>query len=264
MKASIILALILASVAALANLLGGFLSVAKKVKQSTLRYFIAIAAGFILAVTILDLYPDVIRGLSYGSLLILVGFAAIFVMENFFASHAHDQPGHDTTHECEHDHTFLGKQYEQECLAKKSVLVAFAGFLIHTFFDGAAIAARIIVSPAAGILVFIAVLSHKIPEGFSMSSLFQAGKFTRLQAFLAATALGISTIVGAVVIYLTRQAEFSLIFLALATGSFTYIVTSELVPYISGTKDKKGILFFLLGIVLFYVTSLVLDKVGLQ
>ncbi|MCL5260239.1 MAG: ZIP family metal transporter [Gammaproteobacteria bacterium] len=251
------LALLLSFVAGLANLIGGFLSVAKTIKQETLRNFIALSAGFILAVTILDLYPDVIRGLDYGPLLILVGFFAIFVLENFFANFAH----HD---HCEHDHTFMGKQYEHHRLSKNSVLIAFLGFVIHTFFDGAAISARILVSPAAGILVFLAVLSHKIPEGFSMSALFQAGKFSRTKSFLAATALGVSTILGAIIVYLTKQTEFSLVFLALATGSFTYIVTSELVPYISVTRDKKSILFFLLGIGLFYLTSIALGHFGIK
>ncbi|MFH0937529.1 MAG: hypothetical protein V1808_04525 [Candidatus Daviesbacteria bacterium] len=52
-----VLALILSLVAGLADVLGGFFSVAKSVSRKTLSYFIAISAGFILAVTILDLYP---------------------------------------------------------------------------------------------------------------------------------------------------------------------------------------------------------------
>lgn len=252
-----ITALVLSVIAGLADVLGGFLSVAQRVSRQTLNYFIAVSAGFILAVTFLDIYPQVITGLSFGPLLILIGFITIFILENLFAVHAHDG-------EEEHDHTFFGEPpHQKDTLLKgHSVWAAFVGLLIHTFFDGAAIAARLIASPAGGILVFIAVLSHKIPEGFSMSSIFQAGGSKRLRAFISAAALGASTVIGATVVYLSRQTEFSLTFLGLAAGSFTYIATSELVPYISETKNKTGIFFFLSGVILFYISSEILASLG--
>lgn len=251
-----LLALILSAIAGFADCLGGFLAVFRKVSHHTLKYFISISAGFILAVTILDLYPEVIKELETGPALILAGFTAIFILENFFAVHAHH--GNE-----EHEHTLMGKHFEKDKLQQHSVWAAFLGLLIHTFFDGAAISARLLFSPTAGILVFIAVLSHKIPEGFSMASIFQAGGLNRMRSFLAATVLGMSTILGAVAVYLTDKMEFSLTFLALAAGSFTYIVASELVPYVSGTKDRKGILFFLSGVILFYLTSQLLSNFGL-
>lgn len=252
-----ILALLLSIIAGSADILGGFLSVAKKVNAKVLSYFVAVSSGFILAVTVLDLYPEVIRELDSGPALILVGFVSIFVLDNFFAVHAHEGKG-------EHEHTMFSGEESGEHLERHSVWAAYAGLLIHTFFDGAAISARILASPAAGILTFIAVLSHKIPEGFSMSSIFQAGKFSRMHAFLAAFSLGVSTILGGVVIFLSGHSDFSLTFLALATGSFTYIAASELVPLISSSRDRKGIFFFLLGIILFYLTSVLLTSVGFK
>jgi zinc transporter ZupT len=251
------LALILSFIAGFADIFGGFLSVGKKVQQKTLSYFIAISAGFILAVTLLDIYPEVIKDSDNGPLLILIGFILIFVTENLFAVHAHEGHG-------EHDHTIFGDQYSEETLLKRhSVLAAFIGLLVHTFFDGAAIAARLLASPIGGILVFLAVLSHKVPEGFAMASIFQAGGTRRLRAFLGAASLGLATVIGAAAVYLTGRPDFSLIFLGLAGGSFTYITTSELIPYITGTKDKKGIFFFLIGVVLFYLTSQLLALFGL-
>ncbi|MCL4365643.1 ZIP family metal transporter [Patescibacteria group bacterium] len=250
-----ILALFLSVIAGMADILGGFLAIARKVDSKILAYFIAVSSGFILAVTVLDLYPEVIRELDYGPVLILVGFTAIFILDNFFAVHAHEgKKGHE--------HTMLAAEGQGERLEKHSVWAAYIGLLIHTFFDGAAISARVLASPAAGILTFIAVLSHKVPEGFSMSSIFRAGKFSRIYAFVAAATLGFATILGAVVIFLSGHSEFSLIFLALATGSFTYIAGSELVPLVSSSRDRKGIMFFLVGILLFYLTSISLSQAG--
>lgn len=266
-----IIALTLSLIAGLADCIGGFLSVAKKVPHKTLNYFIAISAGFILAVTFLNLYPEVISGISDGPLLILIGFASMFILENFFAVHAHGSTPSGRSPQvpqCErdhtHEHTLMGKEFDNDRLQTYSIWAAYLGLLIHTFFDGAAIAARLLASPAGGILVFIAVLSHKVPEGFSMSSIFQAGGNNRWRSFLSAASLGLSTMVGAAAVFLTGKAEFSLTFLGLAAGSFTYITTSELVPFISGTKDKKGLWFFLLGIVLFYLTSTLLNSLGLK
>lgn len=250
-------ALALAIIAGFADVLGGFLSVAKTVSHNTLNYFIAVSAGFILAVTILDIYPEVVGSLSFGPALILIGFTLIFILENMFATKAHGSASSPQVQE--HEHTLMGKHFEGDVLQKQAVWAAFLGLMVHTFFDGAAIAARLISSPTGGILVFLAVLSHKTPEGFSMSSIFLAGGQKRTKAFISAAALGLSTVVGALAVYLTRQTEFSMVFLGLAAGSFTYIVTSELVPFITGSKNKKGIWFFLLGILLYTATSKLLS-----
>lgn len=251
-----ITSLILSTIAGLADGVGGILSVGKQVDQKTLNYFISLSTGFILAVTILDLFPEVIRELPEGPVLILGGFVTIFILENFFAVHAHD--GHK-----DHNHTLIGREWKGDRLEKHSVWAAYLGLLIHTFFDGAAIAARLMVSPLSGVLVFLAVFSHKVPEGFSMASIFQAGGLRRKTALLSSISLGLSTIIGALVVYLSGHSEFSLTFLALATGSFTYVAASELVPFVSGTKDRKGIILFMVGVFLFYLISRLLVQIGL-
>ncbi len=245
------LALTLAIVAGAANFIGGFLSVVRETSRDVLNKFVSISTGFILAVTFLDLYPEVIGNLKEGPLLILAGFVAMFILGNLFAVHAHD--GRE-----EHEHRIMGLEVKEEELERHSVWAAWIGFLIHTFFDGAAIAARMMISPVGGALVFLAVLSHKIPEGFSMSSIFQSARFSRTKSFLSAASLGFSTVFGALMVFVVGHQEFSMIFLALATGSFTFIVASELIPHISGTKSRSGILYFLSGIILFYLTSVFL------
>jgi len=57
--------------------------------------------------------------------------------------------------------------------------IRFCGLLIHTFFDGIAIASGFLVSPALGWIIFIAVFLHKIPEGFTVSSVMLASGRSR-------------------------------------------------------------------------------------
>ena len=58
---------------------------------------------------------------------------------------------------------------------------ALVGLLMHTFVDGVAVASGLRVGAGLGMLVFIAVLLHKFPEGLAISSLFLAAGAGRTQ-----------------------------------------------------------------------------------
>src|SRR5438132_13922859 len=47
---------------------------------------------------------------------------------------------------------------------------------VHTFFDGVAIAAGFMIGPALGALLSIAVVLHKVPEGFTIAPSAAAGE----------------------------------------------------------------------------------------
>ena len=51
---------------------------------------------------------------------------------------------------------------------------AVGGLWIHTFFDGVSIASAFLVNFKVGLLVFIAILLHKMPEGFTVASIMLA------------------------------------------------------------------------------------------
>ena len=48
------------------------------------------------------------------------------------------------------------------------------GLAIHTFFDGVAIASGFLVSTWLGVVIFLAVFLHKLPEGFTVASVVLA------------------------------------------------------------------------------------------
>jgi ZIP family zinc transporter/zinc and cadmium transporter len=75
--------------------------------------------------------------------------------------------------------------------------LAVIGLGVHTLFDGVAIAAGYMVSPTLGGLLFLAVLVHKVPEGFTIASLLLAGGHSRATAIAAGGALGLLTLGGA-------------------------------------------------------------------
>ena len=109
------------------------------------------------------------------------------------------------------------------------------GLTLHTFFDGVAIASGFLVSGRLGILLFLAVLLHKLPEGVTIASVMVAGGQSRARAVGAAAVLGGATVLG---VLLTEQvAPLARHGLALSAGVTLYVAASNLVPEF---QSKRG------------------------
>jgi ZIP family zinc transporter/zinc and cadmium transporter len=127
---------------------------------------------------------------------------------------------------------------------------ALVGLLLHTFFDGVAIASGFSVSPSLGFLVFMAILLHKLPEGLAISSLFLAAGAGRRAALGAATALGVATVVGVLLTeYLTGLQDVGL---AVAAGVTLYVAASNLVPEFQSKLGWRMPLSFFAGCGLYF------------
>ncbi|MFL5598782.1 MAG: ZIP family metal transporter, partial [Gemmatimonadaceae bacterium] len=128
---------------------------------------------------------------------------------------------------------------------------ALAGLMLHTFVDGVAIASGFGVSDALGMLVFLAILLHKLPEGLAISSLFLASGESRAAALGASGALAVSSLVGA---FLTQQVPvLGRYGLPLAAGVTLYVGASNLVPEFQGKREWRLPISFFLGCGLYYL-----------
>ena len=140
--------------------------------------------------------------------LILLGYVIVHTFEHVFAAHLHF--GEETHHD--------------ELLNPVVRISALVGMLVHTFFDGVAIGAGFVVSPSVGILIFLAVFLHKIPDGFTISSLFVSSGYSTRSALAAATSLGASTLLGVLVVHIAGSGvNYAL---PLSTGSTLYVAAS--------------------------------------
>jgi len=81
-------------------------------------------------------------------------------------------------------------------LRARAAWSALAGLALHAFFDGALIAAGFWVSMQLGILLFLAIFLHKIPEGFTAASIMRASGRSGAAVVGAAAAISISTLPG--------------------------------------------------------------------
>jgi len=59
-------------------------------------------------------------------------------------------------------------------LEHHAAMAGVSALMVHTFFDGVSIAVLRLVSPQLGVLIFIAILLHKVPEGFTVASMMLA------------------------------------------------------------------------------------------
>jgi ZIP family zinc transporter/zinc and cadmium transporter len=132
---------------------------------------------------------------------------------------------------------------------------ALAGLLLHTFFDGVAIASGFGVSQSVGSLVFIAILLHKLPEGLAISSLFLAAGAGRRQALGASGLLGVATVAGVLLTdQVTLLREYGL---ALSAGVALYVGASNLVPEFQGKHGWRLQISFFAGCALYFLAHAV-------
>jgi ZIP family zinc transporter/zinc and cadmium transporter len=227
-------ALLYTAVAASANIIGAVAVVShSRWSVRALDNMVALSAGFMVSVALLDLAPDAI--LTHGppaGLIILIGYLLVHLTQHTLAPHFH-----------------FGEEVHQ--VTKVVSFSALVGLMLHTFVDGVAIASGFGVSESLGILVFLAILLHKLPEGLAISSLFLAAGGSRGAALGASAALAVSSLLGAL---LTQQLPLLQEYgLPLAAGVTLYVGASNLVPEFQGKKGWSLPVSFFLGCALYYL-----------
>jgi len=219
--------------AAAANVLGGLILFPSKLHSTYIRflkYVLALGAGFMLAVTLFEIlpktillwqkqYPDSSQDLYLPMLLLMAGYLLTQFLEHTIAPHFH-----------------LGEEvHSDEMITRSSAYTAVGGLLVHSFFDGVSIAAAAHIDKNLGLLVFVAVLLHKFPEGFTIGSMVLAtGK--GLRGVVAGTSLlGLTTLVGVIAFYLIGSSIESTVAYALplAGGVTLYVAASDLIPEVN-------------------------------
>ena len=236
-------ALLYALIAAAGNVLGALAVTRRAVRElRVIELLVAFGAGFMLSVAIVELLPAALsRSGALAPGLVLAGYLAVHLTQHTVTPHFH----------------FGEETHSVSSVAGTSALV---GLLLHTFFDGVAIASAFLVRDELGIMVFIAIFLHKLPEGVTISSIMLAGGRTGGRAVGAAGLLGLATLVGVV---LTDEMSFLVQHgLALSAGVTIYVAASNLVPEFQGKPGWKLPASFFAGAVVFFVTKVLMERVS--
>ena len=227
------ISLILGVVAGFANLFGGAIVSARPWSRTFLTYFIALGSGFMLATAITEMVPESLHlAPAEAPILILLGYFIVHFFEHSWPAHFH----------------FGEETHADEFLNPSVAYTALGGLTIHTFFDGVALASGFLVSNWLGMVIFGAVILHNIPEGFTIASVMSAARKSRNAGLWAAATLGISSMVGIVVMALAQQ--FVSYGLALSAGVTLYVAASDLIPEVNKNPGPKIALTVAAGVAL--------------
>src|SRR5215207_4875401 len=227
--------------AAGANVLGGLVLVksgAHRYGERFLKYLVALGAGFMLAAIFIEILPEAVGG---AMTLLLVGYLSIQFFEHTLAPHFH----------------FGAETHPESFLRPSSAYTAVGGLCIHTFFDGVSIASAFLVNFKVGILVFIAILLHKMPEGFTVASIMLATGRSTQKALIATAAIGAATLAGVISVALlnTRMSNAVGYALPFSAGVTLYVAASDLIPEVNHKEERNPTVSIVVfgGVALFYL-----------
>jgi len=255
MEPSFVQLLAFGLLAAGANVLGGVVLFPSRKRigpRRSLKYLLALGAGFMLAVTFFEIvpktviawqkaHPDWTENLYPPMLLLLVGYLLTQFFEHTVAPHFH-----------------LGEEYHSDhVVSSKTAYTGLVGLLIHTFFDGVSIAAASQLDFRVGLLVVVAVILHKFPEGFTIGSMIMAAGKGRREVLIATSLLGAMTFAGIMLFYLVgNRFGISIAYaLPLASGVTLYVAASDLIPEVNHHGGNRGLvsLSIFTGVAFFFL-----------
>jgi len=243
--------------AAGANLLGGFVLIrsgAHRLGERFLKYLVALGAGFMLAAIFIEIVPESVSiwtenltGKSAAAevvgamTLLLSGYLLIQLFEHTLAPHFH----------------FGAETHPESFMKPSAAYTAVGGLWIHTFFDGVSIAAAFLVNFRVGLLVFVAILLHKMPEGFTVASIMLASGRSSGKALWATAAIGAATLAGVVAVALldTRIKGAVAYALPFSAGVTLYVAASDLIPEVNHKEERNPMVSIVVfgGVAFFYL-----------
>jgi ZIP family zinc transporter/zinc and cadmium transporter len=206
---------------------------------------VGLGAGFMLATSIVHMLPVAVGEGERGPLLILAGYFLVHFFEHTVAPHFH----------------FGEETHEHAMDAPSASWTALAGLSVHAFFDGLSIASGLAVSRSLGVLVFVAILLHKLPEGFTVASIAMASGQGRKGALRASLVLASATLLGALSLV---EPSWVTIALPLSTGVTLYVAASDLIPEVNALRSFRMAASVFTGVALSLLGARLLELAGLH
>ncbi len=242
--------------AAAGNVVGGLVLVtsgAHRLGERFLKYLVALGAGFMLAAIFIEIVPETVniwteskgvrdsKAIIGAMTLLLAGYLLIQLVEHTIAPHFH----------------FGEETHPESFMRPSAAYTAVGGLWIHTFFDGVSIASAFLVNYRVGLLVFIAILLHKMPEGFTVASIMLASGRSIRTALIATAAIGAATLAGVIGVVLLNARMSTAVFYALpfSAGVTLYVAASDLIPEVNRKEERNPVVSIVVfvGVALFYL-----------
>ena len=228
----------------------GYVPLSLELSSKRLIQFTAVGAGVLIASAFLVIIPEGMEIMEENAvepsilgMAILGGFALMLILEIFGLPHAvhHDE-----------DKDLLG-------------LSATFGLLVHGAADGLAVGASVSSSTETGLIVFVAIMLHKGPAAFGLSSFLQHIKIDKQRSRMYLLLFAISSPIMAIATFFilkdTTLATDENIGLALmfSAGTFIYVATVDVLPEVHSHEHghDSSVKYVILGMALIFLTTLI-------
>jgi zinc and cadmium transporter len=209
------------------SLAGGFVPLIRDWSHRSLLIPVSFSGGVLLGAAFFDMIPEcaALLGQWLGWPL-LAGFLTIFALERFVLVHPY--PAGAEAHGEQH-HIHLG-------------WVAYAGLSFHSLLDGLALSSTY-ERPDVGGVVMLAVLFHKMPDAFALTSLLLLDRWSRAAIVGWMTLFAFSTPAGAMLTWFALRGVSDEVLgaaIALSAGTFLAVATSDVLPQIRRFDDQRA------------------------
>lgn len=221
-----------------------------------LRGIMALGAGFLVALVLLELLPASIEqagGEAHGVFgLVLAAAAAVFAFDRWIAprlsfldisedvdgcAHHHDYP-HDHGHDhgdghgphADHAHAACG----HPILGHGAACSALGCLAVCTFFDGVALSASFAAGSSLGWLVMVGLILHLLPEGILAASVTLAAGASKRMARRAVLIVGVALLLGALMPFM--MGPLVPLALPIAAGILLFVALAQLIPAAATTS----------------------------
>lgn len=222
----------------LAALAGGVVATAAAggtlaLHPSWISRLVSFAVGALLGAVFLELLPHALEegGAEQVMVTMLVGLLGFFLLEKFVLwrhAHGHDQHADDAD-ETEHAHALHVHGGADQ---GRSGLMILIGTSVHNFCDGVVIAAAFLAGTKLGVAATVAIVAHAVPQQVGDFAVLVHSGYSRARALTYNVAVGIATLIGALVGYYSLAGMERVLptVLAIAAASLLYVAVADLIP----------------------------------
>ena len=221
--------------------------------SASIGLVIAVGAGIRIGAAFFDLMPESVEhlgSLDNAMLLSAVGFLAFYAVEKVTTLHV----GHETATEIDHG----------EATHRHIGLIGATGMSLHSFLDGVALAAGLVIGGGLGLVIAVVVIVHRFSDGIGIVSFMLASRTPLRETAWWVGIVAVAPVLGVllgIIVPIPDQVLGGM--LAVFAGFFLYIGAAELLPEAHRAERSRWlVLATLAGVAAIYAFSVLAGAVG--